>query len=192
MCTGAITLDHQLCGQRQAGISVTIHQRQTGAFFLRQLLQQFPIGTVHGQKSGLQNIDVVDLLLGGKPDAVEDLRAAGQQRIGFLPALFGHLFGVIESGQLQPAGQHHTGRAYRPGQRATPHLINAAQAIEAQGFIVFPQKTVIGHCGILSSVMRPIAALRNSSSSMMAARSVFASPPEMSIPRLRAMRSSSS
>ena len=193
MGAGRVALYHQSCFHRQAGIPVAIHQRKAGGLSFRQLQKQRGIGPVHRQKGRLQNIDLIDLPLVGKSDTVKYAGVLRQYGKDSLPALFGHLFGIIKSRQLQPCGQHHTGVTYRAGQRAPPHLVYPTQALKVPlCFVIFPQVSVIGHPGTLSSVIRPSVPLRNSSSSMMAARSVFTSPPATSIPRLRPMASSSS
>jgi len=94
----------------------------------RQLAEQLITGTAHRQKSGLQNIDLIDFLLTGKPDTVIDLRAGNQQGVGFFPALFGHLFGVIECRQNESLRQYHTGSANRPGPRKRGMLISGGEA----------------------------------------------------------------
>ncbi len=129
------------------------------------------------------------------------------------PLFLGKLFGVVDAKdrilRVQDTGRY----AHRAAQRAASGFVHACKAaiLDAYSGIVLIQRSrdfLVGtalhsssssaksarssRCGGRSSEMRPHLQARNSSTSIMAQRSVFTSPPRTSRPRLRPMASISS
>ncbi len=171
-------------GQAERRHAVAVHQGQVRPHGKR--LHSAP----HGEESRLKDIDCVDLPLRRKADAVcrglclDD----GEQRLALLGA---ELLGVVDPRDFAARRQNHRGREHRAGERAAARLVDSADGAEP----LPRRRALIGGkvphgSSARSSVIRPIFAPRNSSSSMRDARSVSAPPPETSMPRFFATRSS--
>ena len=204
---GGIALDHRLCRDLQAcGGTVAVHQHQIGHNV--QLFHRL----LHPAHGGLQDVFPVDDLRSHKDDAVGQRFFADlvKQRLALF---FGQLFRIVDAVhrifRVQNTGRH----AHRAAKRAAPGLVHTGKAtvlaahlgikgVQRGGdFLVraafhsssSPAKSArSSRCGGRSREMRPHLQARNSSTSMMAQRSVFTSPPRTSSPRLRPMASSSS
>lgn len=85
----------------------------------------------HREERRLQDVDLVDLLLGGKRDAVGE-RLLRDNVIQRLAALGRQLFRVVQAGNVQPARQDDRRSAHRSGQRAAPGLVYAADRLIAR------------------------------------------------------------
>ena len=205
--TGGISLDHRLCRDLQARRgTVAVHQHEVG-----HDVQLFH-GLLHAAHGGIEDVVAVDDLRPHEYDPVGqsfflDLIEQG------IPLFLGELFGIVDALhwvlRVQDAGRY----ADRAAQRAAACLVHTGEAavLCPHSGVVFVQRsrdllvraalhsssssaksTRSSRCGGRSSEMRPHLQARNSSTSMMAQRSVFTSPPRTSRPRLRPMASSSS
>ncbi len=183
---------HQRRGrQADQRIAVAVHQQVVGNFgkpFNRP---------AHRQECGLQNIDLIDFPRGGKPHRPADGLSC-DDLIERLPLLFRELFGIIQPFDDQALRQNYRSRSHRSHQRTPARLVHPAD--QSQPFAMQRALDLVklrprrAHRLIssgVSSEIRPIFPPRNSSSSVMAARRVSASPPGSSIPRFFATRQSS-
>ena len=204
---GGIALDHRLCRDLQAcggAVSVNQHQIRHDVQLLHRLL--------HPAHGGVQDVFPVDDLRPHKNDAVGQRFFADLIKQCFTLFL-GQLFGIVDAVHRVFRVQN-TGRyANRAAKRAAPGLVHTGKAAVLAAHLgikgVQRSRDLLiraalhssfssaksarsSRCGGRSREIRPHLQARNSSTSMMAQRSVFTSPPRTSSPRLRPMASSSS
>lgn len=136
-------------------------------------------------------------------DATQYARQADCTSAREIPAFFCHLLAVIQPfDQWLGRIQYYRRRIDISCERASASFIDTAEQQATAPFFRVPRVQFLGglfrcslchysaSCSGSSSVILPSLPLRNSSSSVIAARSVFTLPPEISMPRFRPSSSS--
>ena len=204
---GGIALDHRLGGDLQRSRdTVAIHQHK-----IRHNIQPFR-SLLHAAHSCVQDIIPVDDLRAYKDDLIGQRLVADLIKEGF-SFFLGQLLGVVDAVhrllRVKDTGRHND----RAAQRAAARFVHTGKkaVLRTDGSIILVQRgrdllvrtpfhsssssaksARSSRWGGRSSEMRPHLQARNSSTSIIAQRSVFTSPPRTSRPRLRPMASSSS
>ena len=188
-----VALDDGLDHGVHAGVPVPVHEGEVR--FLPQPVER----PVHGEEGGLQDVELVDLLLGGGGDAV--VVCHFQDDVEERVSLFGgEFFRVVEAGDVRAGLQNDRRREHGTRQGASARFVDAADAEEPLGSpLVFE---LVSRCRCFlchrcypfgrSRVIFPSFPLRYSVRRVLAARSVSTSLPRSSMPRLRPMASRTS
>ena len=114
-----IALDDRDFVAGESGLTVAVDQSK-----IRLHAQRFH-GAAHGEKGGLQNVDLVDLFFACRADAVGD-GFFTDNIIKRLTLFFAEFFGIVEPFDLAVFRQDHRRRANRSAQRAAACFVNAA------------------------------------------------------------------
>ena len=86
---------------------------------------QLSQGTLHGQEGCLEDIDPVDLFVGGKGNAVSQCVFLDDRKQLTAP-LIGKLLTIVQTRDHQTSRQDHCGSANRTGQRAAARFVHTA------------------------------------------------------------------